>query len=44
MMAYRCHKIKLKEKFLEYTFKALQGQTKDFRPIFKEITRKIKVT
>lgn len=44
MMAYRCHKLNLKKEILEYTFKTLQGQTKDFRPIFKEITRKIKVT
>lgn len=44
MMAYYCHKLKLKDGVLEYAFKTFQGQTDDHRPLFKEVVRSINVT
>jgi len=44
IMAYHCHKLKLKKGILEYTFKTFKGQDEDMRPIINEINRKIKIT
>jgi phosphohistidine phosphatase SixA len=44
MMAYYCHKLKLKNGVLEYAFKTLQGQTDEHRPIFKEVVHSINAT
>lgn len=43
MFAHNCHKMKLKDGILTYTYKTLKGQKDDFRGIFEDITSTIDV-